>query len=230
MPTDEPDEPDDGSANVQNDVGDSSSEIRPSEIATNLDPAALIQRSEVQLNAILDQLKQELKPRGLIEQMYVEDLAYNIRDTRKLRETKGSIIRYEMQPALRSILEHVTAEPNYSKTIENDNLAKSLAAGWYSNKKDQNEVAKMLAKFNLDSKNIEAEAWRRASSDLDLIERQLTSLETRRDKALVNLANFRDGLAQRLKQKVNRIVEADGPFEPNASPNSDIPGEYSRLS
>jgi hypothetical protein len=230
MPTDETDETDDGSANIQNDMEESSGEIRPDKTATDLGPAALILGSEVQLNAILDQLKLEIKPRGLIEQMYVEDLAYIIRDTRKLRENKGSIVRYEMQPALKSILEHVMTETDYFKNLKNDKLARALATGWYCNKKDQAEVAKMLAQFNLDENNIEAEAWRRASADLDLIERQLTSLETRRDKALVNLANFRDGLAQRLKQKVKRIIEADGPLEANASPQSDIPAEYSRLS
>jgi len=65
---------------------------------------------------------------------------------------------------------------------------------------------------------------------LDLLERQLTTLETRRDKTLIALANYRDGLAQRLKQKVQRIIEADAPFEANALPEADDTGEYSRLS
>jgi hypothetical protein len=43
-----------------------------------------------------------------------------------------------------------------------------------------------LAEYNLDGTVIEAEAWRRVSGDLALIERMPTSLECRRDKALAN--------------------------------------------
>jgi hypothetical protein len=47
------------------------------------------------------------------------------------------------------------------------------------------------------------------SAELDLIERILTALECRRDKTLIAIANYRDGLATRLKQTAQRMIEAD---------------------
>jgi hypothetical protein len=231
MPTNEfLDEPNDDTPNAQNDMVDGSSVVSPVTSKTRFDPTALAQASEQQLEAIRNELRKEIKPKSFVERIYVDDLAYVIWDIRLLRRIKNSLIRYEMQAALRAILEHVMANSDFLHNSRIQSTAKKLAAGWYWNKKDQDKVEKIFAQFNLDENSIEAEAWRRSSADLDLVERQLAVLETRRDKTLIALANYRDGLAQRLKQKVQRIIEADAPFEANALPETDAPAEYSRLS
>jgi hypothetical protein len=224
------DEPNDGSSDAQNDAADPSSVIGPETTKPRFDPTALAAASEQQLSMIRNQLRKEIKPKGFIENIYVDDLAYIIWDTRQLREIKSSLIRYEMQPALRAILEHVLTNSDFCHDSLTRAKAKTLAAGCYRNKNDQAQVEKILAQFNLNGNNIEAEAWRRLNADLHLLERQLTTLETRRDKTLKALADFRGGLAQRLKLKVQQIIEADEPFEANASPNADESGAYSRLS
>jgi hypothetical protein len=224
------DEPNDDSSDGQTDAAEPSSVISLETTKTRFDPTALVAASGQQLSVIGNQLRKEIKPKSFIENIYVDDLAYIIWDIRQLREIKNSLIRYEMQPALRAILEHVLTSSDFFHDSQTKAKAKTLAAGWYRNKKDQAQVEKILTQFNLNENNIEAEAWRRSNADLDLLERQLTTLETRRDKTLIALANYRDGLAQRLKQKVRQIIEADDTFEADASLEADEPGAYSRLS
>jgi hypothetical protein len=181
------------------------------------------------MSVIRNELRKEIKPRSFIERVYVDDLAYIIWEIRLLRRTKNSLIRYEMQPALKALLGHLLVESDFQSS-QSQMVAKKLAVGWYRNKKDQAQVEVILTQFNLGEDNIEAEAWRRLSTDLDLLERQLTSLEARRDKTLTALVNYRDGLARRLKPTVQRIIEADEPLEADGRPAADEPDKYSRLS
>src|SRR5262249_61547487 len=62
----------------------------------------------------------------------------------------------------------------------------------------------------IDESAIEAEAVRRSSSDLELLDRMLTSLESRRDKALGCVAEYRVSLAHQLRESANRLIDGKG--------------------
>ena len=62
---------------------------------------------------------------------------------------------------------------------------------WFTDKEAKSQVSELLSRFELDESAIEAEAIRKLSSDLELLERMLTSLETRRDKALGYVVEYR---------------------------------------
>src|SRR5947209_19401387 len=57
---------------------------------------------------------------------------------------------------------------------------------------------------------IEAEAIRKSSSDLELLDRMLTSLESRRNKALACVAEYRASLAHQLRESADRIIDGKG--------------------
>lgn len=199
--------------NLFDDLG-KSEDAETSSLATTpklprVSPAMLVSEAEMQRNAILDELTIEIKPRSFIERMYVKDMAEIIWEIQRLRNFKNLILRLAMQPALQNVLNQLrrAAELPGSDAYKVTNLV--LAGGWLTNPKDQIKVEKTLAEYNLDGTVIEAEAWRRSSSDLVLIERMLTSLECRRDKALANVANYRESLAFQLKQVCQQIIEAD---------------------
>ena len=54
---------------------------------------------------------------------------------------------------------------------------------------------------------MEAEAIRRSSSDLELLDRMLTSLESRRNKAFGCVAEYRASLAHQLRESADRIID-----------------------
>ena len=68
----------------------------------------------------------------------------------------------------------------------------------------------MLADFRLDELAIEAEAIRSVFSELEMLDRMLTLQESRRNKALRSIADYRDGLARQVREVSTRVIESDG--------------------
>jgi len=77
-------------------------------------------------------------------------------------------------------------------------------------KEAKKQVLEILSGFELDESAIEAEAIRRSSSDLELLDRMLTSLESRRNKALGCVAEYRASLAHQLRESADRIIDGKG--------------------
>jgi hypothetical protein len=88
--------------------------------------------------------------------------------------------------------------------------AQTLAQSWFTDQEAKKQVSEILSGFDLDESAIEAEAIRRSSSDLEVLDRMLTSLESRRNKALGCVAEYRASLAQQLRDSADRIIDAKG--------------------
>ena len=85
--------------------------------------------------------------------------------------------------------------------------AESLAHAWFSDPAGKKEVAQLLKDFQLDETAIEAEAIRSLTDKLEQLDRLLASLESRRNKALRCIAEYRGGLARQLRESSDRIIE-----------------------
>src|SRR5262249_59293432 len=88
--------------------------------------------------------------------------------------------------------------------------ARKLAHAWFTDKEAQKRVSETLSRFDLDESAIEAEAIRRSFSDLELLDRMLTSLGSRRNKALGCVAEYRASLAHQLRESAGRFVDGKG--------------------
>ena len=88
--------------------------------------------------------------------------------------------------------------------------AQDLAYAWFTDQEAKKQVSELLSGFELDESAIEAEAIRRSSSDLELLDRMLTSLESRRNKALGCVAEYRASLAQQLRDSADRLIDGKG--------------------
>jgi hypothetical protein len=174
----------------------------------NFMPPVLISESAHEQRRIHRALEQEIRPNGIIEKMYVADIAANIFDTLRLRRAKVGIInasfREALQRVLRELLEAAGPGRSYSSFQEEAN---TLALGWFTDDKSKRQVLEMLSWVHLDESVIEAEAIRRRSSDLESLDSLLASLELRRNRALACVAEYRESLAERLNQSANRIIE-----------------------
>jgi hypothetical protein len=106
-----------------------------------------------------------------------------------LRRCKVVIINSAFRRALKNLLEQFLGQAN-EDAFEVADEAEALAQAWFTDKEAKKQVSEILARFNLDESAIEAEAIRRSSSDLELLDRMLTSLESRRNKALGCVANI----------------------------------------
>jgi hypothetical protein len=88
--------------------------------------------------------------------------------------------------------------------------AQALAHAWFTDQEAKKQVSEILSRFGFDESAIEAEAIRKSSADLELLDRMLASLETRRNKALGCVAEYRASLAHQLRQSADRIIDGKG--------------------
>jgi hypothetical protein len=171
----------------------------------------LITESADEFDALRDAFEQEIKPRGIIEQMYVHDICSIVWEILRLRRCKVVIINSAFRGALEDLLERLLREPgqlSYDGRLRIK--AQALAHLWFVDKEAKKEVSEILSEFGLDESAIEAEAIRKSSSHLELLDRMLTSLESRRDKALGCVAQYRASLGHQLRESADRIIDGNG--------------------
>jgi hypothetical protein len=166
----------------------------------------LITESADEFDALRDAFEQEIKPRGIIEHMYVHDMSAIVWEILRLRRCKVVVINSAFRSALQDLLTQLLKEPGqYDWHVQNE--AQALAQGWFTDKEAKKQVSEILSRFDLDESAIEAEAIRRSSADLELLDRMLTSLESRRNKALGCVAEYRASLAHQLRESADRIID-----------------------
>jgi hypothetical protein len=169
----------------------------------------LINESVDEFAALRKELKNEIQPEGVIEQMYVDDFAVLIWEILRLRRYKTILIDSHRHDALRGILEQLLCDDDYDQPYDKTLDAEDLARNWFDHKKAQARVAKLLRQFQMDDGAIEAEAFRLCAEDLERLDRLLTALEFRRDKALRCIAEYRQILSKQLRQAADRILDND---------------------
>jgi hypothetical protein len=169
----------------------------------------LITESADEFDALRDAFEREIKPRGIIEQMYVHDISSIVWEILRLRRCKVVIINSAFRRALRNLLEQFLRQAN-EDAFDVDDEAEDLAQAWFTDQEAKKQVSEILARFDLDESAIEAEAIRRSSADLELLDRMLSSLESRRDKALGCVAQYRASLAHQLRESADHIIDGKG--------------------
>jgi hypothetical protein len=137
--------------------------------------------------------------------MYVHDIYSIIWEILRLRRCKVTIINAAFRSALEHLLVQFLKEPGqYDHEVQDK--AQALAHAWFTDREAEKQVSQILNRFDLDESAIEAGAIRRSSSDLELLDRMLTSLESRRNKALRCVAEYRTSLAHQLRESADRII------------------------
>jgi hypothetical protein len=166
----------------------------------------LITESADEFDRIYAALSNEIRPNGIIEQMYVADVARLAWEILRLRRCKNSIMNLAFREALEELAAQLLRDPGQSKFDVKDE-AEKLAEAWFSDDSAKKKLSQMLNYFHLDESAIEAEAIRRSAADIELLERLLTSLESRRDKALRRIAEYRGDLGRQMRNAAERIIE-----------------------
>ena len=171
----------------------------------NMDPAGssllplvplLITESEEEFNRIRQALYDEIKPVGIIECMYVDEIVDLFWQIIRLKRCKAGVINLAFHQSSANILGRLMqAGPDVARDwISSPQIAKLVEAG--------------LSTYKLDGSVIIANATRRSSYDLEPIDTLLVSLETRRDKALLRIAQYRGELGAVLRKASNQLIES----------------------
>ena len=171
-------------------------------------PALLLSESADKFNSLAAALAEEIKPRGIIEQMHLAEATKLVWETLRLHRCKAAMINTAFRPAVENLLKQLWKEPGeptpYAESQE-------LAFAWSTDPKAKQQVAEILGRFHLDETAIEAEAIKSLMPELEVLDRMLMTLEVRRNRALRGIAEYRLSFAKRVQEGSDRIIEAE-PF------------------
>jgi hypothetical protein len=170
-------------------------------------PPLLITESSSDFAALAEALTQEIKPRGIVERIYVDDIAALVWEIRRLRRCKNVVVNTAFKDALSEIVYRLAGEPEVG-TAEREWVDR-VCRDWFSKSEARKEVLELLEEFHLDESAIEVEAIRGEFGDLETLDRMLTLQESRLNKALRSIAGYRDSFAKPVREVSKRVIEAD---------------------
>src|SRR5215813_3617851 len=91
----------------------------------------LITESADEFDALRDAFEQEIKPRGIIEQMYARDISTIVWEILRLRRCKVVIINSAFRSALEHLLVQLLSRPGQDGYDVGDE-AEALAQAWFT--------------------------------------------------------------------------------------------------
>src|SRR5262245_58458648 len=97
----------------------------------------LITESAEEFDALRDAFEREIKPRGIIEQMYVHDICSIVWEILRLRRCKVVIINSAFRSALEDLLGQLLRQPGQDK-YDVRGEAQDLAHAWFTDKEAKN--------------------------------------------------------------------------------------------
>ena len=150
---------------------------------------------------------EEFKPSGVVQRMYVADLASLNWETLRLRRCRAALVNMAFKDALSEIVYRLAGEPEMGTPKRE--WVDAVTKDWFSKPEARKEVLQLLRQFHLDESAVEAEAIRMCFSEIEMLDRMITLLESRRNKALRSIAEYRDGFAKSVREVSNRVIEGD---------------------
>jgi len=196
-------------------------------------PMLLRSECEHEFDELLHALSGEIQPRGIVENLYVEEIAGIIWEILRLRRCKVTIMNMSFEKVLHNLISlHLKmrrpAKEEESKTdgfslelwqpptkseIERSKKKSKkinrLVRGWFTSNEGKQKVLSILRGSHLDESVIDAEVIRASFSDLQLLEKLLISLEARRDRSLRRMMEYRESFADRVRTSTDRIIEGE---------------------
>src|SRR5262245_16308796 len=123
---------------------------RRNELALLPKSPLLITESADEFDALRDAFEQEIKPRGIIEHMYVDDFCSIIWEILRLRRAKAAIINTAFRDALVHILIECLQTPGKIEVYLRSE-AETLARAWFKDELGKKRVAETLNQYGFDA-------------------------------------------------------------------------------
>jgi hypothetical protein len=148
-------------------------------------------------------LESAIRPRDKIEEMHLEDIAYHQRKLLERRRFEFAIFKTALSEALFDLLVHRLGALNTESAL-------ILVERWTrGDPAAKAEVHDILQSFGHDETTIEAEAYLRCSTKLTAVQQSEAAHALRRDKALPNLAFYREMVLHQRQMNAKRARNGD---------------------
>ena len=149
--------------------------------------------SQDEYDRLSNAIAKSIKPRDALEEIWMADIIYFEWIILRLRRGEAGAIHTALSDAARAMSFNIV-----------ENLRKILP-------KDKVGRAQILAEAieHADDSTVEEEALRTSAADVERFHRILASLESRRDKSLRRLAEYRGELGRQLRDGGGRLIEGE---------------------
>jgi hypothetical protein len=178
-------------------------------------PPLLLSEQQESYAAMLDAFKAEIRPRNIVEHMYVTDISCVVWEMLRLRRCQTATLNMAYRKAIRSLLEGLVRHADEAIDL-------TLADEWFESKKARDQVLSLLGRFGLDESSIEAEAFRQSAQTVERLGKMLWDCEIRRDKALGCIAAYRQSFAQQLREASDNMIAAEVEDAPRLQDSSQL--------
>jgi hypothetical protein len=164
--------------------------------------------SSAEYLALCSRLQQEIRPRGAVEEIYLEDIAALIWEIQRLRRFRIITIQQSMPQAMQAVLQQLLFTPDIFERFASETEAKRLSEGWLAkNPDDKKQVRELLRQFDLDEAAFEAEAMRVCADHLEYLDCVLVTARARLDKAMRLIMDYRASFAKRVRQQSDQLLQ-----------------------
>jgi hypothetical protein len=183
---------------------------RPNQAQSALLPTSplLSTESAEDFDRIRDAFVQQIKPRLIIDHMYALDIAELTLELLRIRRCKAGILNLALVSARIDVFHDALQKAGYDY-VQASKLAENIGRRWSINQAVRKWGKKVLRQFQLDESAIEGEAYKKSAEALELLDKLEASKESRRNKALRCIAEYRSDLARHLEQASDRIIEGE---------------------
>lgn len=166
--------------------------LGPPPVITGEDPDAFLE--------LLDRVRADAKPKGIIEDILVRDFVELLWDSRRLRRFKASLLQAAAPKALEKVLGPLVASWEVDSLAENWARRQARAIA---------KVDKVLAAAGLTLDAVMAETLAQRLDAIERIERMIASQEGRMEAVLREIDRHRAVLAEALRGAAQDIEEAE---------------------
>jgi hypothetical protein len=176
------------------------------DLDSNLFPSpVLITESKTDFDELHAALRQELAPRGVVEKLFVADIANLVWELRRLRRSKTAIWNMESKHSVHGIL--CRSEGGFAAADRRGEEKASEVWLWLSNA-GREDIFDRLEASGHDEWAGEAETMRRLALEVEMYDRMMASLEMRIRNAFRAIADYRETFANPVRMASNRLLEA----------------------
>jgi hypothetical protein len=171
--------------------------------------ALLKTESKLEFAKIVAELEKDIQPGSFVARMYVKDIANIVWEIMRLNRVKSGIINNAWQDALRNVLKKILFPPGLTVNLKVILAPHQLAYEWFVNEEAKQRVSFLLEEAGLDWYAVEAEACRLMLTELERLDRLLSSARARWEKSLRFVAEYEESVSQKIRKSSERLLNED---------------------
>jgi hypothetical protein len=165
-------------------------------------PPLLFTESQEEFDSLVTAMLEYIKPKSIIAEILVNDVIDATWHNMRLQRNRTAMINITYRQALVKLLHE-------ELSVADEFRAERCAEEWFKTREGREEVMKMLRSYHLDETSVEAEAIKLLGSELEDLDRLLSSAEACRNRALATLSDVQASVAGRAREVSQRLIEAE---------------------